>query len=143
MDKLHFISFFHDQAILATYIPLPASKFASHFGNFNSYFFKIHHNFQNSQNFVKKFHNFLFVSKIFKTTKGPPLTSKGPPPPHYPITKFSFFLEFPKLGVYNIKHNLTISCFKFWLSKSALRLTNFRENNSHLQFFSRNFVTLK
>ena len=46
-----------------------------------------------------------FFSKIFKTTKGPPLTSKGPPPPHYPITKFPCF--FLKLGVYNIKHNLS------------------------------------
>ena len=48
-------------------------------------------NFHNFQNFGKKFQNLEFFSKISKSTKGPPLTSKGPPPPHYPITKFSFF----------------------------------------------------
>ena len=86
-------------------------------------------NFENFQIFKileKKFPNSEFFSKISKTTKGPPLTSKGPPHPHYPITKFSFFQEFPKLGVYNIKHNLTRSCFQFWLSKSAPRVTKFK-----------------
>ena len=53
-------------------------------------------NFHNFQNFGKKFQNLEFFSKISKTTKGPPLTSKGPPPPHYPITKFSFFSRVSK-----------------------------------------------
>ena len=53
-------------------------------------------NFHNFQNFGKKFQNLEFFSEISKTTKGPPLTSKGPPPPHYPITKFSFFLRVSK-----------------------------------------------
>ena len=45
----------------------------------------ITHNFQNFQkiqNFGKKFQNLEFFSKISKTTKGPPMTSKGPPPPY-------------------------------------------------------------
>ena len=44
----------------------------------------ITHNFQNFQkiqNFGKKFLNLEFFSKIFKDTKGPPMTSKWPPPP--------------------------------------------------------------
>ena len=53
-------------------------------------------NFHNFQNFGKKFQNLEFFSKISKTTKGPPLTSKGPPPPNYPITKFSFFSRVSK-----------------------------------------------
>ena len=59
----------------------------------------ITHNFQNFQkiqNFRKKFQNLEFFSKISKTTKGPPLTSKRPPPPHYPITKFSIFSRVSK-----------------------------------------------
>ena len=36
---------------------------------------------------------------------------------------FKMFKNFCWLGVYNIKHNLVRSCFKFWLSKSAPRLT--------------------
>ena len=39
-------------------------------------------NFQNFQNFGKKFQNFDFFLKISKTTEGPPLRSKGPPPPY-------------------------------------------------------------
>ena len=50
-------------------------------------------NFHIFQNFGKKFPNSEFFSKISKTTKGPPLTSKGPPPPCSTITKFSFFIE--------------------------------------------------
>ena len=45
----------------------------------------ITHNFQNFQkikHFGKKFQNLEFFSKISKTTKGPPMTSKGPPPPY-------------------------------------------------------------
>ena len=53
-------------------------------------------NFHNFQNFGKKFQNLEFFSKISKTTKGPPLTSKRPPPPHYPITKFSIFSRVSK-----------------------------------------------
>ena len=34
------------------------------------------------QNFGKKFQNFEFFLKISKTTEGPPLRSKGPPPPY-------------------------------------------------------------
>ena len=74
-------------------IPLPASKFASDFGNFNSYTplsvkicfllwkfqLKIFIIFKISE---KKFQNLEFFSKISKTTKGPPMTSKGPPPPY-------------------------------------------------------------
>ena len=33
-------------------------------------------------NFGKKFQNFDFFLKISKTTEGPPLRSKGPPPPY-------------------------------------------------------------
>ena len=54
-------------------------------------------NFENFQIFKileKKFPNSEFFSKISKTTKGPPLTSKGPPPPCSTITKFSFFIKF-------------------------------------------------
>ena len=43
-------------------------------------------NFHNFQNFGKKFQNLEFFSKISKTTK-------GPPPTHYPITKFLFFFK--------------------------------------------------
>ena len=53
-------------------------------------------NFENFQIFKileKKFPNSEFFSKISKTTKGPPLTSKGPPPPCSTITKFSFFIK--------------------------------------------------
>ena len=59
---------------IQNYVPLPASKFASYFGNFNSKFFKILHNFQI---FEKKIQNFEFFLEISKTTEGPPLTSKG------------------------------------------------------------------
>ena len=45
------------------------------------------------------------------------------------LQNFHFFQEFPKLGVYNIKHNLARSCFQFWLSKSAPRVTKFWEKN--------------
>ena len=44
----------------------------------------ITHNFQNFQkiqNFGKKFQNLKLFSKISETSKGPPMTSKGPPPP--------------------------------------------------------------
>ena len=40
---------------------------------------------------------------------------------------FIFYQEFPKLGVYNRKHNLARSCFQLWPSKSAPRVTKFRE----------------
>ena len=59
-------------------IPLSPSKFASDFGNFNSKFWK----FSNFQNFGKKFPNSEFFLEISKTTEGPPMTSKGPPPPY-------------------------------------------------------------
>ena len=39
-------------------------------------------NFPNFQNFGKKFQNFDFFLKISTTTEGPPLRSKGPPPPY-------------------------------------------------------------
>ena len=42
----------------------------------------ITHNFKKIQNFGKKFQNLEFFSKISNTTKGPPMTSKGPPPPY-------------------------------------------------------------
>ena len=90
------------------YIPLSASKFASDFGNFSSKFWK----FSKFQNFGKKFPNSEFFSKISKTTKGPPLTSKGAAASllaNYKISLFNW--ELPKPGVYNIKHNLARSCF--------------------------------
>ena len=39
-------------------------------------------NFHNFQIFGKKFPKSRFFSKISNTTKGPPMTSKGPPPPY-------------------------------------------------------------
>ena len=100
-------------------------------------------NFHIFKNFGKKFQNLEFFPKFSKTTKGPPLTSKGPPPPHLPITFFS--QESPKLGLYNIKHNLARSCFQLWPSKSAPRVRKFREKtvlSCASSIFSRNFVTL-
>ena len=49
-------------------IPLPASKFASYFGNYNWKLFKIIQSFQNLQ---KKLKNFEFFLEISKTTEGP------------------------------------------------------------------------
>ena len=60
------------------HIPLSASKFASYFGNYNSIFWK----FWKFWKFWEKIPIFrICFSKISKTTKGQPLTSKGPPPP--------------------------------------------------------------
>ena len=71
-------------------------------------------------NYNSKFKKNPKISKIFK------------------IFKYSQNFHWP--GVYNIKHNLVRSCFQFWLSKSALCVTKFREKKN--VFFSQNFVTL-
>ena len=118
------------------YIPLSASKFASDFGNFNS-------KFSNFQNFGKKFPNFRIFFQNFQNHKGAAADIKGAATSllaNYKI--FIFFHECPKLGVYNIKHNLARSCFQLWPSKSATRVTKFREKTvsaSASPFFFSNF----
>ena len=123
----------------------------SEFGNFFPKFWK----FENFQNFELKFPkseaNFDagrgiwveiskvgskfwrwegYISQNFQNHRGAATEIKGAAASLLVNSKISsLYRELPKFGVYNIKHNLARSCFQFWPSKSAPRVTKFWEKN--------------
>ena len=98
-----------NRCLFVQYTP-PDVIFASYFGKYVSIYPSQRQNLLPTLKIlIRNFENFQFFkileknsqvqnffSKISKTAKGPPLTSKGPPPPHYPVTKFSFFSRVSK-----------------------------------------------
>ena len=88
--------------------------------------------FQNI-NFFKnwqKIEQFQFFPEHFPNRRGATTEIKEAAASFLMNSKFSTISrEFPMIGVYNIKHNLARSCFQFWLSKSAPRVTKFWEKN--------------
>ena len=95
---------------------------------------------------LEKIPKFSICFQNFQNHKGAATDIKGAAASLLANSKvFFFYQEFPKVGVYNRKHNLARSCFQLWPSKSAPRVTKFREKtvsaNASPVFFSRNFVT--
>ena len=123
IEKSEFLIYWVFFWIFFTYIPLSPSKFASYFGNFNSKFSKF-------SKFWEKIPKFWFFSQNFQNHRGAATEIKGAAASLLVNSKISIlYQELPQFGVYNIKHNLARSCFQFWLSKSAPRVTKFREKN--------------